>query len=221
MSTPGALRSLHIAVFVLLVTLSSFLHAEYPVKPLVAEKLPDVSAPGYFTRDNMLYLYGGESRSNKFMNTFSAVTFDNVGALTCRSIPSQNGPQVADPQLVLLQDSQTVLMFGGIYNDTLYNESAPLRIYHYSFNDETWRPLAATQSGADPTTLPLNRQHHTAVLATNGNVYIFGGASDNMTGTLGILMDSWSYSPSTGQLTQLQPPPYGLLGHAGTALPYV
>ncbi|KAI8140832.1 hypothetical protein BJV82DRAFT_561859 [Fennellomyces sp. T-0311] len=220
MSLPAAM---YIVVFVLLAALSNFSHAAYPVTPLLTERLPNVIGAGSFIKENTLYIYGGEGRSNefsdeKFSNELSTVAFDNSGDIIYGST-STNGPHVTLAPLVLLPDNVTVLLFGGLYSDTMNETSSPFRAYQYSFNTETWSPLPATQAGADPTTLPVNRQRHTAVLATDGNVYITGGTPNIGNPSMDIIIDSWSYNPSTGELARLSDPPLGLFGHTGTALP--
>lgn len=188
----------------------------YPVPILINEKIPRVLGATAFTIDNVMYAYGGENRNNNLTNQFSAFSFDaTTGDIIYKAL-NEYGPQVAFAEIVVAPDNASFTLFGGNYQDTLFDQ-APMHAYHYTFENDTWSPLAVTLQPDDNTTIPRARQNFKAVLASDGLVYIFGGIRGPY--DMRPRQDFWSYDPSTGAFTQRPYPGFVMDSYTATALP--
>lgn len=108
---------------------------------------------------------------------------------------------VAYAQAVLLPDNDRVLMFGG-NNDEILDNNSTLLVHEYRFTTGVWQVLNVTApSNATNGTVPQNRYKHTATLAPNGKIYIYGGKVPGT--TTNFFADYWEYDPSIGRFTQI------------------
>ena len=188
----------------------------YPVSTQTNEKIPRVLGATAFTIDNVMYAYGGDDRTNQHTNHFSAFSFDATTGDLIYEARNEYGPQVAFAEIAIMPDNASFTLFGGNYYDTLFDQ-APMHAYHYTFENDTWSPLAVTLQPDDNTTIPRARQNFKAVLASDGLVYIFGGLRGPY--DMRPRQDFWSYDPSTGAFTQRPLPGFVMDSYTATALP--
>ncbi|CDH55723.1 hypothetical protein RO3G_02372 [Lichtheimia corymbifera JMRC:FSU:9682] len=145
----------------------------YHISEYTRDKIPKISGAAAFTIDNVMYAYGGEGR-NGCTNRFSAFSFDATTGDLIHKALNEYGPHVSMADIAVMPDNASFTLFGGFYQDTLFDQ-APMHAYHYTFENDTWSPLAVTLQPDDNTTIPRARQNFKAVMASDGLVYIFGG----------------------------------------------
>lgn len=131
-----------------------------------------------FVRDDVFYTMGGLSQYlNRTMPTTNFVAFQlnqQTGDIEVAAA-SRMVPQFAYGQAVLLADNDRVLIFGG-YTGELTDKNRTLVVQEYQFSVSDLRTLNVTAANnATNGRVPMNRYKHTATLAPNGKVYIYGG----------------------------------------------
>ncbi|KAI7886969.1 hypothetical protein K492DRAFT_202912 [Lichtheimia hyalospora FSU 10163] len=157
-----------------------------------------------FVRDNVLYTFGGLSQYvNTTKPTNNLVGFQlnlQNGYIDTDRPLMRSGPSLAYSQAVLLPDNDRVLLFGG-KNETV-DENSTLLVYEYRFSNPEWYQLNVTvANNATNGTVPRNRHRHTATLAPNGKIYIYGG---QVPGSITrFFLHMWEYDPSTGLFTEI------------------
>lgn len=184
----------------------------YPMSSALTQQLPYRLGAATFVLNNTLYTYGGEGRGINATSNFVSVAFSaNDGSIVYNPVQvAQQGPSVAYSQAVLLPDNDTVLLFGGSSSPPATNGSEIL-FYQFRFSTRAWTPGLI-----NGTAVPPNRMYFTATLASNGLVYIYGGAGAVQT----ALNDFWSYNPATGEFVNLTAPGQpALYGYNAVALP--
>lgn len=189
---------------------TSFLvHAVYNVSEDVLNAYPFVRpfsqmGSATFVRDDILYTVGGLSQylnmSKPTTNFFAFQLNKQNGIIEPARLPS-GMLAVAYAQAVLLPDNDRVLMFGG-NNDEILDNNSTLLVHEYRFTTGVWQVLNVTApSNATNGTVPQNRYKHTATLAPNGKIYIYGGKVPGT--TTNFFADYWEYDPSIGRFTQI------------------
>lgn len=155
-----------------------------------------------FVRDNVLYTISGLTQYfNTTLPTRNFIGFHlnkQTGIIETDAV-SSIAPAMAYGQAVLLPDNDRVLLFGG-RNEDIWDDNSTLVVYEYRFSDPVWQLLnvTAANNGTNNGTVPRNRHRHTATLAPNGKVYIYGG---KVPGTISrYFIDLWEYDPTTGLL---------------------
>lgn len=180
-----------------------------------------------FVRDDVLYTIGGLSQQeNMTKPTYNFIGFhlnqQNGTVWPDRYLPSVGMPGVAYAQAVLLPDNDRVLLFGG-YNDDLLDKNRTLLVYEFRFGTRAWRALKVTAAynATKNGTVPKNRYKHTATLATNGKIYIYGGQIPGT--TTRFFVDFWEYDPVTGRFTEvpINHEPMSTIQITAVALPWV
>ncbi|KAI8141334.1 hypothetical protein BJV82DRAFT_618791 [Fennellomyces sp. T-0311] len=197
----------------------------YPMTTRMKERIPSRGCTASFVRNNTLYSYGGESKSLYESTDFTAISFDEVdGSLIYNPVPQANsGPRVSCSTAILLPDGNTVLLIGGSSFDIFQNENETniLLLYQYTFDSQTWVPLPVNvdpQASTNASLLPRNRYGHTSTLASNGLIYILGGANMDCTGS--FVPDAWIYNYTASLFTPFQTfNNTCFCGHAGVSLP--
>lgn len=159
-----------------------------------------------FVRDDVLYTIGGLSQhENMTKPTTNFIGFhinqQNGTIFPDPYLATGSMPGVAYAQAVLLPDNDQVLMFGG-NNDDMLGNNGSLIVREYRFRTDTWRELNVTViNNATNGAVPQNRYKHTATLAPNGKIYIYGGKVPGT--TTEFFVDFWEYDPATGRFTEI------------------
>ncbi|KAF7730680.1 hypothetical protein EC973_001629 [Apophysomyces ossiformis] len=160
-------------------------------------QIPLMSDTASIVRENILYRYGGVTRTSElYTNAFTQTSVSDNGSLSFSYVKQVNqGPLCSLCQAVLLPDNQTMLVLGGI-NPIKRNSS--MMAYMYRFDNASWSPAPVL---SDNGTLPYNRKFFTATLAPNGKVYIYGGIRtlSHVHEPSKPLNDFWSYDPVSRQ----------------------
>ncbi|KAJ8661977.1 hypothetical protein O0I10_002308 [Lichtheimia ornata] len=158
-----------------------------------------------FVRDNVLYTIGGLSQyynTTKPNNHFVGFHLNQLNGDIETDVPtSRDCPELAYGQAVLLPDNDRVLLFGG-KNEDLWDENTTLLVHEYRFSTSMWQQLnvSAANNATNNGTVPRNTHRHTATLAPNGKVYIYGGL---VPGTITRwFIHVWEYDPDTGRFTE-------------------
>ncbi|KAI9276762.1 hypothetical protein BDA99DRAFT_584036 [Phascolomyces articulosus] len=202
----------------------------YPSNMTTKIQVSSRSNAASFVRDEALYMYGGEGRGgNTATDDFVSITFNfssPYGELIFNRIPMANpesAPKVAGARMVLLPDNNTVLLFGGFAPEHANITAMHLLCYQYTFDDQMWAPIPVNVTPSEISegapVLPTHREDHTATLATDGLVYIYGGVVSKENPT--IVGDFWSYNPSDKLFTRRELfslDPLVLFAHVGIAL---
>lgn len=180
----------------------------------LTQQLPYRLGSATFVLNHTLYTYGGEERGINATQDFVSVAFASDGSIIYNPVRvNQAGPSVAYSQAVLLPDNDTVLLFGGSSWPPAANGSEIL-VYQFRFSTRAWTPAPI-----NGTAVPSSRMFFTATLASNGLIYIYGGAGP-LPQTQAAYNDFWSYNPATGQFVNLTAPGQPTLyGHNAIALP--
>ncbi|KAI9258064.1 hypothetical protein BDA99DRAFT_539081 [Phascolomyces articulosus] len=202
----------------------------YPVDEQVDREIPYTKYGAAFTINETLYMYGGMGYFDDATlptNAFSAISFDKYGAMQHKYVNDQ-GPAISNFQAVVLSNNDSVAIFGGNRGSNGSNNSsntssiAPpfLRAELYSFSQNTWSILLGLENITNASTaiIPPNRQQHTAVMGSDGLIYIQGGGALVNSTNMQVHVDSWSYAPESGKFFNLTSPPYGFYASTATAL---
>ena len=158
-----------------------------------------------FVRDNVLYTLGGLSQyfnTTEPTNNFVGFQLNQQnGDIDTDKSTVRSSPRLAYAQAVLLPDNDRVLLFGGKNEETV-DQNSTLVVYEYRFSNPGWNQLNVTvANNATNGTVPENRHRHTATLAPNGKIYIYGG---QVPGSIRrFFIHIWEYDPSTGLFTEI------------------
>ncbi|CDH56509.1 predicted protein [Lichtheimia corymbifera JMRC:FSU:9682] len=187
---------------------TAFVHAAYNLSEDIELGFPSVRpfsqvGAATFVRDDVLYTIGGISQYvNMTQPTTNFIAFHlsrQDGTIMPNPFLGMGGmPGLAYAQAVLLPDNDRVLMFGG-NNDDMLDNNGTLVVREYRFSTEMWRELNVTAANG---TLPQNRYKHTATLAPNGKIYIYGGQVPGS--PTEFFIDFWEYDPVMNRFTEIQ-----------------
>ena len=240
-STLSVLRAIFIYCIIIFPTL---VYGEYDVGEEQLARIPYRYASASFSRDGVLYSYGGATRNSSASTLFTSISFDQTdGQVIYSDVPQRHSPGAAYSEAVLLPDNNRVLLFGGRNltdafiadsstlsatnkqnNNSSDAGSGLLRLYEYRFDTQNWTAIAVKTTNEDGI-LPRNRKDFTATLSlTNGKVYIHGGQAFQAEGITTPINDSWIFDPSTYLFTRLSSvlppgqPSSELFGHSAVAL---
>ncbi|KAI9276645.1 hypothetical protein BDA99DRAFT_493766 [Phascolomyces articulosus] len=197
--------------FIIILLFIHMVHCDYPMAKSANNVHLYRSGSAAFTANGTVYIHGGSTIASNSNQLFS-ISFDEYGFLHYQNVSDQ-GPAVSYHQAIVLPGNNSVVFFGGLgYSIPKNNGSQTMHAEIYSFSQNTWNTLP----GMDGTTVPLHREGHTAVIASNELIYIQGGAPGPENSN--ILVDSWVYNPKTLIFTNLSTPPVGLYGSSAIAL---
>lgn len=175
-------------------------------------------------RDNALYTMGGLSQyvnTTKPTSNFVGFQLNQLnGNIETEAIDQYNTPKLAYGQAVLLPDNDRVLLFGG-KNEDKWDENSTLLVHEYRFSTSMWQQLnvTAANNATNNGTVPRNTHRHTATLAPNGKIYIYGGLVPGTITRWFIYV--WEYDPATGRFTEfpMDYRPVSTVSLTGVALP--
>jgi N-acetylneuraminic acid mutarotase len=123
-----------------------------------------------------------------------------------------NAPGARNGHLGWRDSSGNLWLFGGLGYDSVGNGGNLNDLWKFSpaTGQWTWIGGASTANAkgiygargvAAATNVPGARESGASRVDAAGNVWLFGGAGYDSTGTAGALNDLWEYSPGTGQWT--------------------
>jgi hypothetical protein len=159
-----------------------------------------------------VYLLGGLSTSGSQQPADSLTTI-NMGAKSPTFTTSDATPigGVYGGTITLLDDSDTLLSLGGVCaNGTLQSFES---LAYYSTSAKAWSTVPASGSS-----IPTPRRGHVSVALPNKRIFMFGGATLDMTSAMddSWILD-WRQSPPTWSQVSANGGPSARYGHSGVA----
>lgn len=198
------------STFLLLFSLLSVTEAYFYV-PSFMSNLPFQGGMASATKNNSLYMFGGENATTSYTNNLYKLD-QLTDTFTWETVNQVNTPPgTLYGQAVMTNNDTQMYLLGGMTNAT-NNQSVPLQYYQFAFDTNTWAAATTNTNATGNFTMPLNRKLFSANYDSSTNkIFIYGGALNENA----IFSDLWSFDTTTQQFTQL--PELGVPRYSHTA----
>ncbi|KAI9246085.1 hypothetical protein BDA99DRAFT_543431 [Phascolomyces articulosus] len=158
---------------------------EYPVDNLTRGNLSFITDSTESSINRTFYSIGDNNDSG-ILNQFSYISFDDYGNIQYKQVSTKCPFFFGFLEAVVLPDKDSVLVFGGFEesiisddNSTKFLNPSIISLYEarYSFKQNAWSIVDEIHDSVNPSLIPSYQKGHTAVLASNGLIYVQGGHS--------------------------------------------